>query len=97
MGQLRSATEICPGALDPQTYLDCGFAGLGVCWADIYEAGLFGSVDGQWIDITGLADDLRPGLIPGGQLTQTVGPRIAPAPAGLPGRKNAKKPHPAGR
>jgi len=27
-----------------------------VCWADIYEAGLFGSIDGQWIDVTGLAD-----------------------------------------
>jgi hypothetical protein len=56
MGQARSATEVCPRALDPQTYFDCDFAGLGVCWADIYEAGLFGSVDGQWIDITGLAD-----------------------------------------
>jgi Lysyl oxidase len=56
MGQLRSATEICPRTLDPQTYFDCNFAGLGVCWADIYEAGLFGSVDGQWIDITDLPD-----------------------------------------
>jgi len=56
MGQARAATEICPRTLDPQTYLDCDFAGLGVCWADIYSAGLFGSIDGQWIDITGLAD-----------------------------------------
>ena len=56
MGQPRGSTELCPGTLDPQTYLDCDFAGLGVCWADIYEAGLFGTVDGQWIDITGLAD-----------------------------------------
>lgn len=54
MGQISTATELCPGTLDPQTYLDCDDAGLGVCWADIYEAGLYGVVDGQWIDVTGL-------------------------------------------
>ena len=54
MGELASATEQCPGVIDPLTYVDCDFAGLGVCWADIYEAGLFGIIDGQWIDITGL-------------------------------------------
>lgn len=54
MGQIATATEACPRTLDPQTYLSCDDAGLGVCWADIYEAGLYGSVDGQWIDVTDL-------------------------------------------
>ena len=56
MGQIRGSAELCPGAFDARTYVECDFAGLGVCWADIYEAGLFGSIDGQWIDVTGLAD-----------------------------------------
>ena len=56
MGQISTATETCPGTLDPQTYLSCDDAGLGVCWADIYEAGLYGFVDGQWIDVTGVAN-----------------------------------------
>jgi hypothetical protein len=54
MGQARGASEVCPSTLDPQTYLSCDDAGLGVCWADIYEAGLYGFVDGQWIDVTGV-------------------------------------------
>jgi hypothetical protein len=55
MGQAISATEVCPRTLDPRTYTSCDFAGLGVCWADIYEP-IYGFVDGQWIDVTGLAD-----------------------------------------
>ena len=56
MGQISGSSELCPGTFDPETYFDCDFAGLSVCWADIYEPGLFGVVDGQWIDITGLPD-----------------------------------------
>jgi lysyl oxidase len=51
MGQAFRATQVCPRALDPQTYFGCDYAGLGVCWADIYEP-IYGIVDGQWIDVT---------------------------------------------
>jgi hypothetical protein len=55
MGQARDATMQCPGTLDPQTYFGCDYAGLGVCWADIYEP-IYGAIDGQWIDITDVLD-----------------------------------------
>ena len=48
-----NATQVCPRAPDPQTYVGCDFAGLSVCWADIYEP-VYGFVDGQWIDVTGV-------------------------------------------
>lgn len=53
MHQAPAATQVCPNTLDPQTYTSCDFAGLGVCWADIYSP-VYGVVDGQWIDVTGI-------------------------------------------
>lgn len=50
------ASQICPRTLDPRTYVSCDFVGLGVCWADIYEGGLYGYIDGQWIDVTDVPD-----------------------------------------
>ena len=47
----RDATEACPRTPDPQTYFSCDYAGLSVCWADIYEP-IYGFIDGQWIDVT---------------------------------------------
>jgi hypothetical protein len=55
MAQAPNATEVCPRTLDPQTYFGCDYAGLGVCWADIYEP-VYGFVDGQWIDVTDVPD-----------------------------------------
>jgi hypothetical protein len=45
----------CPAAQDPKTYPGCDFAGLGVCWSDIYEA-FPGFIDGQAIDVQDLPD-----------------------------------------
>jgi lysyl oxidase len=53
MQLVQIATQACPRTPDPQTYVSCDFAGLSVCWADIYEP-IYGFVDGQWIDVTGL-------------------------------------------
>ncbi len=55
MGEAFTARMRCPGTPDPRTYLDCDYTGLSVCWADIYEP-IYGVMDGQWIDITGLPD-----------------------------------------
>ena len=55
MGQAYTATMECPGTPDPRKYIDCDNVGLSVCWADIYEP-IYGVVDGQWIDVTGLPD-----------------------------------------
>lgn len=41
----------CPATADPQTYFDCNFSGLSVCWADIYEP-IPGFTYGQSIAIT---------------------------------------------
>jgi hypothetical protein len=43
----------CPATADAQTYFDCSFSGLSVCWADIYEP-IPGLTDGQSIPITNL-------------------------------------------
>jgi hypothetical protein len=56
MGQISVASQSCTRIPDPQTYVSCDYAGLSVCWADIYEPGLYGFVDGQWIDVTDLPD-----------------------------------------
>lgn len=55
MREVSIATQDCPRTLDPQTYMECDNAGLGVCWADIYEP-IYGFVDGQWIDVTDVPD-----------------------------------------
>src|SRR5262245_30286798 len=53
MGVVRLSTVVCPRAPDPLTYTSCDYAGLGVCWADDYDP-VYGFVDGQWIDVTGV-------------------------------------------
>ncbi|HKB08575.1 MAG TPA: lysyl oxidase family protein [Candidatus Polarisedimenticolia bacterium] len=55
MGEVSTASMLCPGTPDPRKYLECDFAGLSVCWADIYEP-IYGVVDGQWIDVTDVPD-----------------------------------------
>ena len=55
MGQSFQGTQVCPRTPDPQTYMSCNDAGLGVCWSDIYEP-IYGFVDGQWIDVTDVPD-----------------------------------------
>lgn len=52
---LGTASRTCTAPLDPPTYPDCDFSGLGVCWMDIYEP-IFGFIDGQSLPITNLAD-----------------------------------------
>lgn len=55
VGQARLSTTVCPRTPDPRTYVDCDYAGLGVCWADDYDP-IYGVVDGQWIDVTDVPD-----------------------------------------
>ncbi|HEV8202057.1 MAG TPA: lysyl oxidase family protein [Candidatus Polarisedimenticolia bacterium] len=56
MGTWDGASQVCPRSPDPRTYVSCDFAGLGVCWADVYNGGLYGIQDGQWVDVTDLPD-----------------------------------------
>ena len=52
---ISSVSRTCTAPLDPPTYPDCSFSGLGVCWMDIYEP-IFGFIDGQSLPVTDLAD-----------------------------------------